>query len=98
MFFLKAAITKQKIKEADMDVKVIERAQAINVQIQEIQRKEKELEAQIRRPANAEKYKIEKIAEAHKAKVILEAEAEAESIRVSGFLDKFIDFSFQENF
>ncbi|XP_047134438.1 flotillin-1 isoform X1 [Hydra vulgaris] len=81
---LQTAITKQKIKEAEMDVKVIERAQAINVQIQEIQRKEKELESQVKIPANAEKYKIEKIAEAHRAKVILEAEAEAESIRIRG--------------
>ena len=66
-----------------MQIKVIERTQAINVQLQEIQRREKELDAQVRKPAEAEKYKVEKIAEANRNKVVLEAEAEAESIRVS---------------
>lgn len=66
-----------------MQIKVIERTQAINVQLQEIQRREKELNAQVRKPAEAEKYKVEKIAEANRNKVVLEAEAEAESIRVS---------------
>lgn len=66
-----------------MQIKVIERTQAINVQLQEIQRREKELNAQVRKPAEAEKYKVEKIAEANRNKIVLEAEAEAESIRVS---------------
>ena len=65
-----------------MQVKVIERAQQIHVQTQEITRKERELEAQVRKPAEAEKYKIEKIAEANRNKIILEAEAEAEAIKV----------------
>ena len=47
-----------------------------------MQRIEKELEATVRRPAEAEKYRMEKIAEAKRNKVILEAEADAEAIRV----------------
>lgn len=43
---------------------------------------EKELEATVRKPAEAEKYRMEKIAEAKRNKVILEAEAEAEAIKV----------------
>jgi len=81
---LQAAITKQRIKEEEMQVKVVERGQQINVQEQEILRREKELEATIRKPAYAEKYKVEKIAEANHNKIILEAEAEAEAIRVTG--------------
>ena len=65
-----------------MQVKVIERAQQIKVQAEEIIRKEKELEANVRKPAEAQKFKEEKIAEANKNKIILEAEAEAETIRV----------------
>ena len=42
-------------------------------------RKEKELESKIRAPAEAEKYRLEKIAEAEKARVVLEAEAIAEA-------------------
>ena len=51
-----------------------------------MERVEKELEATVRQPANAEKYRMEQIAEAKRQKVILEAEAEAEAIRVSMFL------------
>lgn len=75
-------MTKQQIKEEEIEVRVVERGQQINLQEQEIHRREKELEAQVRKPAEAEKYRIEKIASANKTKVILEAEAEAESIRV----------------
>ena len=77
---LQAAKTKQRIKEEQMQVKVIERTQEISVQQQEIQRREKELEATIRRPAEAEKYRLEKLAEANKLRIVMEAEAEAESV------------------
>jgi len=86
---LQAAITKQKIKNENMNVKVVERSQQIKVQAQEIIRKEKELEANVRKPAEAQKYKEEKIAEANKNKIILEAEAEAEAIRVRGEAEAF---------
>lgn len=49
-----------------MQVKVIERTQDIQVQEQEIMRKERELEATVRRPAEAEKYRLEKLAEANR--------------------------------
>ena len=47
-----------------MQIKVIERTQEINIQEQEIMRREKELDSSVRRPAEAEKYRLEKIAEA----------------------------------
>lgn len=54
---LQAAITKQSIKDAEMQIKVEERAKQIEVQQQEILRREKELEAQVKKPAEAEKYR-----------------------------------------
>jgi flotillin len=45
-------------------LQVIERTQEINIQEQEIMRREKELDSSIRRPAEAEKFRLEKIAEA----------------------------------
>ena len=36
------------------------------------------------RPAEAEKFKLEKLAEAHRLKTVLEAEAEAEAVKVRG--------------
>lgn len=40
-----------------MQIKVVERTQVIQVQEQEIMRKERELESTVRRPAEAEKFK-----------------------------------------
>ncbi|XP_044746126.1 flotillin-1 isoform X1 [Coccinella septempunctata] len=81
---LQAAKTKQRIKEEQMQIQVVERTQQINVQEQEIARRERELEATIRRPAEAEKFRLEKLAEANHKKVLLEAEAEAEAVRLRG--------------
>ena len=49
-----------------MQITVIERGQQIQVQDQEIVRRERELDATIRKPAEAEKYRLEKIAEANR--------------------------------
>lgn len=49
-----------------MQVLVVERSQQITLQEQEIARKEKELEAKIKKPAEAERYRLEKIAEAER--------------------------------
>merc|ERR1712111_67950 len=45
---------------------------------------EKELDSKVRKPAEAEKYRLEKIAEAERQKVVLEAEAEAEATALRG--------------
>lgn len=79
---LQAAKTKQKLREEEMQILVVEREQQILVQEQEIIRREKELEAQVRRPAEAKKYELETLAEANRQKIILEAQAQAESIRL----------------
>ena len=49
-----------------MQITVIERAQQIQIQEQEIIRRERELEATVRKPAEAEKYRLEKIADANR--------------------------------
>ncbi len=56
-YALQVAKTKQRIREEQMQIKVVERQQDIAVQEQEIQRRHKELDATIRRPAEAEKYR-----------------------------------------
>ncbi|XP_006275527.2 flotillin-1 [Alligator mississippiensis] len=81
---LQVAKTKQKIEEQKMQVLVVERAQQINLQEQEIIRRERELEATIKKPAEAERYRLEKLAEAERSQLIMQAEAEAESVRVKG--------------
>merc|ERR1712215_86312 len=73
-----------KVQEEEMQVKVVERQQNISIQEQEIMRKEKELDSKIRKPAEAEKFRLETIAEAERQKIVLEAEAEAEATQVRG--------------
>ncbi|KAL1516671.1 hypothetical protein ABEB36_000553 [Hypothenemus hampei] len=86
---LQAAKTKRKIKEEEMQIMVVERTQQIAVQEQEISRRERELAATVRGPAEAEKYRLEKLAEATRKKILLEAEAEAEALRLKGEADAF---------
>lgn len=60
------AKTKQRIEEEKMQVLVVERTQQIMLQEQEITRREKELEAKVKKPAEAERYRLEKLAEAER--------------------------------
>jgi len=72
-----------------MKVKIVHRTRQIEVQNQEILRREKELEATVKKPAEAEKYRIETIADAEMERVVLEAEAEAASIKLKGEAEAF---------
>jgi len=81
---LQAAKVQSRIKEEEMQVKVVERQQNIAIQEQEILRKEKELDSKVRKPAEAEKFRLVTIADAEKLKVVLQAEAEAEAIALQG--------------
>lgn len=72
-----------------MQIKVVERTQEILVQEQEIQRRERELDSTVRRPAEAEKFRLEKLAEANKNRLIMESEAEAESEILRGEAEAF---------
>ena len=83
-YALQEAKTKQDIRQEEIQIDVIERQKQIEVQQQEVQRREQELDATIRRPAAAERYQLETIAEGNKARVVAEAEADAEAIRVRG--------------
>ncbi len=81
---LQEAKTKQEIRQEEIQIDVVERQKLIEVQEQEVQRKEQELDATVRRPASAERFQLETVAEGNKSRVIAEAEAEAEAIRITG--------------
>jgi len=88
-YALQAAKTKQAIKEEQMQIIVVERAQQIMVQEQEITRREKELDATIRKPAEAEKYRLEKLAEANRNRIMYEAQAESQAVQMRGEAEAF---------
>lgn len=81
---LQAAKEKQKIRSEEMEIEVVERRKLIEVEEKEIMRKEKELIATVRRPAEAEAYRMELIAEGSRTQTVEAARADAEKIRLLG--------------
>ena len=89
---LQAATIQQQIQEQMSQVEIVERRKQIEIQEQEVARKEKALEASIKKPADAEKYRLEKIAEAERKQAILKAEGEAEAKIMKGGLSLHTQF------
>ena len=81
---LQESKTRQDIRQEEIQIDVIERQKQIEVQEQEVQRREQELVATVRSPAEAERFQMETVAAGNRARVIAEAEASAEAIRVRG--------------
>ncbi len=75
-YTLQEAKTRQQIREEELQVEVVERQKQIEIQEQEILRRERELDATIRRPAEAERDQLELIAEGNRRRARVEAEAE----------------------
>ena len=63
---LQCAKEKQKIRSEEIEIEVVERRKQIEVQEKEILRKEKELMATVKRPAEAEAFKVQLLAEGHR--------------------------------
>lgn len=74
------AIANRKRAEAEMAYELQKKIMEIQVQEQEIKRKEKELDATIKRQADAKRYEIETLADAGRKKVETEAEAEKQRL------------------
>ncbi|KAK7079849.1 Flotillin-2, partial [Halocaridina rubra] len=81
---LQAAKTRQKIRNEEIAIEVVERRKQIEVEEQEIKRKEKELIATVRLPAEAESYRVETIAQGRRTQTVEAARAEAERIKRIG--------------
>jgi flotillin len=76
--------TNQLLKREEVQVSVIEKEQQIVVQEREILRREKELEATVKRLADAERYRIQTEAEASRFKFETEARGQAEAQKSKG--------------
>lgn len=81
---LQAAKMKQKIRNEEIEIDIVERRKQISVEEKEIQRKEKELTATVRLPAEAEAYKVEMLAQGKRTQTVEVARAEAERIKMIG--------------
>ncbi len=74
----------QELKREQVKVQLVEKEALIEVQEKEIVRREKELDATVRKPAQAEADRIRMIADAERYRTVAQAEAEAESRRRTG--------------
>merc|ERR1719145_501379 len=81
---LQAAKIQQRIRNEEIQIQVVERRKQIEIEEQEIKRKEKELIATVKLPAEAEAYKVQTVAEGMRTKTVESARAEGEKIRLIG--------------
>lgn len=92
---LETARAKQEVTEQEMQIKIIERQKQIELEENEILRREKQYDSEVKKKADADRYAVEQAAAADKAKQLAEADAnqyrieslakaEAEKIRLDG--------------
>ena len=79
--------TGQLVKAEEVQVQIIEKQKQIELQQQEILRKQRELEANVQKPADAERYKVEAQANAKKYQLETEAAGQATAAKQTGFAE-----------
>src|SRR6478609_5095247 len=77
--------TGQLVKAEEVQVTIIEKQKQIELQQQEIMRKQRELEAMVQKPADAERYRVETLANATKFQLETEAAGAASATKAKGF-------------
>jgi flotillin len=77
--------TGQLVKAEEVQVNIVEKQKQIELQQQEILRKQRELEANVQKPADAERYKVETLANARKFQLETEAGGAAAAAKATGF-------------
>jgi flotillin len=77
--------TGQLVKAEEVQVNIVEKQKQIDLQQQEILRKQRELEATVQKPADAERYKVETLANAKKFQLETEAAGSAAATKQTGF-------------
>lgn len=83
-YTLQTNITNQEVREQEIQIDVVAKQKQIEVEQQEVLRREKELDATIRKPAEAEQHKVQTLADARQYQLRTEATGEAEAIRQRG--------------
>src|SRR4051812_25550144 len=77
--------TNQLVKAEEIQVSIIEKQKQIELQQQEILRRQRELEASVQKPADAERYRVETLASARKFQLETEAAGAASATKATGF-------------
>jgi flotillin len=79
--------TGQLVKAEEVQVSIVEKQKQIELQQQEILRRQRELEATVQKPADAERYRVETLANARKFQLETEASGAASATKATGFAD-----------
>merc|ERR1712112_402765 len=81
---LQAAKIQQRIRNEEIQIQVVERRKQIEIEEEEIKRREKELIATVKLPAEAEAYKVQTVAEGRRTQLVENATADAKKIKLIG--------------
>jgi len=77
--------TGQLVKAEEVQVSIVDKQKQIELQQQEILRRQRELEANVQKPADAERYRVETLANATKFQLETEASGAAAAAKAKGF-------------
>lgn len=83
-YAIQEAITKQEVVKQQVQVDVIKREKEIEVAHKEVELKQRRLQAEIEKQAEAERFRVQQQAEAEKFKTQTEAYGKAEAIKATG--------------
>lgn len=81
---MQAAKIRQRIRNEEIQIDVVERKKQIEIESQEVTRKDCELTSTVKLPAEAESYRVQTIAEGKRTQTLEAARAEAERIKKIG--------------
>jgi flotillin len=84
---LQKAVTSQQVRAEQLQIEIVERHKAIELMQAEVDRRKRELEAQVLEPATAEARKVEVLAEAEKERLAAIGSGEADAERLKGLAE-----------
>jgi flotillin len=84
---LQTAITRQQVRAEELKVEIVERQKSIELMQAEVERRKRELEAEIVEPALAKAREITAVAEAHREEVAATGAGEADALRLKGLAE-----------
>ena len=84
---LQRAITRQQVRAEELKVEIVERQKAIELMQAEVERRRRELEAEIVEPALAKARQITAVAEAHREELASDGAGEADALRLKGLAE-----------
>jgi flotillin len=84
---LQRAITRQQVRAEELKVEIVERQKTIELMTAEVERRKRELEAEIVEPALARAREIAAVADAHREEAAAMGAGEADAIRLKGLAE-----------